>query len=276
MHITARAPTINCPDAIVIAGGGSKSMAGIGALHILKRNGHLKNVKVFAGTSAGAIAALGMALDRNAIDMCKAFVSETYKPNFDIGNFTNTFGIDTGMNLYKWIDLVMGNKDYTFQKILEETGITLVICATNLSKSAPVYFSPSTTPNFDVRLAVRMSCSLPVVFSAVRHEDEIYVDGALTDAFPIDYVANLPNVKNVLGIRYDSTEYSSLTDINSIDKFFMSLIAIATKDKYSPDANVITIDVGDLSVLDFKNPKKLKGAFKLGVNYMRDFLKKNE
>jgi hypothetical protein len=81
---------------------------------------------------------------------------------------------------------------------------------------------------------------------------------------------------NTLGIRYDSAEYSANKDINSIDKFFTSLIAISTRDRYSPDSNVLSIDVGKITVLDFKNPKVLKKAFKVGASRMSSILKKIE
>ena len=263
-------------DSLVIAGGGAKSMAGLGAIHILRKNGHLNGLKTVAGTSAGAIVATGVALNRNCVEMCKAFSRELYVPSIDIGNFSNAFGIDSGAHLYRWIDIVLGDRSHTFKSIYEETGMTLIICVTNLSTLSAKYFSPTETPDFDVKTAIRMSCSLPIFFSAVRHEGEVYVDGALTDAFPIDYVASLNTTKHTLGIRYDSQEYSANKDINSIDKFFTSLIAISTRDKYSPDSNVLSIDVGKITVLDFKNPKVLKKAFKLGATNMTEILKKIE
>ena len=263
-------------DSLVIAGGGAKSMAGLGAIHILRKNGHLEELRTVAGTSAGAIVATGVALNRNCVEMCKAFANETYVPSIDIGNFSNAFGIDTGAHLYRWIDIVLGERSHTFKSIYDETGITLIICATNMSTLSAKYFSPTETPDFDVKTAIRMSCSLPIFFSAVRHEGEVYVDGALTDAFPIDYVNNMETTHNTLGIRYDSAEYSTHKDINSIDKFFTSLVAISTRDKYSPDSNVMTIDVGKITVLDFKNPKVLKKAFKIGASRMSQILKKIE
>jgi predicted acylesterase/phospholipase RssA len=263
-------------DSLVIAGGGAKSMAGLGAIHILRKNGHLKDLRTVAGTSAGAIVATGVALNRNCVEMCKAFANEIYVPSIDIGNFSNAFGIDSGAHLSRWIDIVLGDRSHTFKSIYEETGMTLIICATNMSTLSAKYFSPTETPDFDVKTAIRMSCSLPIFFSAVRHEGEVYVDGALTDAFPIDYVAGLENVHHVLGIRYESVEYSATKDINSIDKFLTSLIAISTRDRYSPDSNVISIDVGKITVLDFKNPKVLKKAFKIGATKMTDILKKIE
>jgi predicted acylesterase/phospholipase RssA len=262
-------------DSLVIAGGGAKSMAGLGAIHILLKNGHLKELKTVAGTSAGAIVATGVALNRNCLEMCKAFANEIYSPSIDIKNFSNAFGIDSGAHLSRWIDIVLGDRSHTFKSIYDETGMTLIICATNISTLSAKYFSPTETPDFDVKTSIRMSCSLPIFFSSVRHEGEVYVDGALSDAFPIDYVAGLNTTTNTLGIRYDSAEYST-QNINSIDKFLMSLIAISTRDIYSSDNNVLSIDVGKITVLDFKNPRVLKKAFKIGATKMTEILKKIE
>jgi predicted acylesterase/phospholipase RssA len=262
-------------DAIVIAGGGAKVMSGLGAIHILKKGGHLTQVKTVAGTSAGAIVATGLALNKNCVELCKALSKNTYSPEVDLANFPRAFGIDTGAHLYSAIDILLGEKTYTFRSILEETGITLIICATNLSEFKATYFSPMETPDFDVRTAIRMSCSLPVLFSAVRHENSVYVDGALSDPFPVDYVASLKHVNNVLGIRYESLEYKTPMEINSIEKFCTSLIATSTRDRFK-HPNIFTIDVGEISVMDFKTPHILKKSFKIGARAMMHLLKKNE
>ncbi|AGE57763.1 lipid hydrolase [Acanthocystis turfacea Chlorella virus NTS-1] len=271
MNATVR---IHKPEALVLAGGGAKSMSALGAIHVLKKAGQLDRAKIFAGTSAGAIVAAGIALDRDPIEMVRKFTDTRYRANFDIENFGNAFGLDTGENLFEWIDIVLDSEPHTFQSIYEKTGATLIVCATNLSTSKAVYFSRFEHPDMDVKTAIRMSCSLPIYFSAVRHEDEVYVDGALTDPFPVDYVSGLS--KNVLGIRYESNEYKTPMNITRLDEFLKSLVIVSTKDVFSKDANVFTIDVGDLSVLDFKNPKKLKKSFKVGFTAMQNFLKKND
>lgn len=267
-------PRIKFPESIVLAGGGAKSMSALGALHVLKKTGQLKNAKIFAGTSAGAIVAAGMVLDREPIDMVKKFTENSYKSNFDIANFGNTFGLDTGENLFEWIDIVLGNESHTFQSLYEKTGKTLVVCATNLSMAEPVYFSHITSPEMDVKLAIRMSCSLPLFFSAVKFQDNVFVDGALTDPFPIEYVMKMND--NVLGIRYESSEYKIPMPIERLDEFLKSIVVVATKDNFPKDANIFIIDVGNLSVLDFKNPKKLKKSFKIGYQSMLQFIKKND
>lgn len=267
-------PNIKFPEAIVLAGGGAKSMSALGALHVLKKCGKLKNAKIFAGTSAGSIVAAGMSLDRDPIEMVKKFTEYSYRSKFDIQNFGNAFGLDTGENLSEWIDLVIGPDPLTFQDIYDKNGTTLIVCATNLSQSRAEYFSRHMHPDMDVRIAIRMSCSLPGFFTAVRYNDEIFVDGALSDPFPYEHVSSIS--KNVLGIRYESSEYKSPMKIEHLQDFIKSLIVVTTKDKFPIDGNIFTINVGDLSVLDFKDSKKLKKSFKLGFTAMKDFIKKND
>lgn len=265
---------INKPEGIVLAGGGCKAMSVLGALHVLKKCGQLEKTKIYAGTSAGAIVAAGMALDREPIEMVKKFTENSYRTSFDLQNFGNTFGLDTGENLFDWIDIVLGGESYTFESLFDKTGKTLVVCATNLSVAEPVYFSHLTTPMMDVKLSIRMSCSLPLFFSAVKFQDNVFVDGALTDPFPIGYVMEMND--NVLGIRYESSEYKTPMNIGRLDEFLKSIVIVTTKDSFPKDSNVFTIDVGNLSVLDFKNPKKLKKSFKIGYQSMLQFMKKND
>ena len=263
------------PDALVIAGGGGKSMASIGSICVLKKAGHLKNLKLVAGTSAGAIVAAGVALDRSLIEVCKAFVNETYTPDFDLTNFTTTFGIDTGAHLNRWIDIVVHDDALTFSDVKKMTGIELVVCATNLTTRCPTYFSARETPDMSVKKAIKMSCSIPMYFSTMMHDGCVYVDGALVDSFPYDYVASLEDVHNPMGIRYKSAEYDTPSKIENLNGFLKSLVVTATKDKYSPRANNIMINVGNATVFDFKNPSMLRKLFHLGVVQTREYLKKN-
>ena len=62
---------IKQPEALVLAGGGAKSMSALGAIHVLKKAGQLNKLKIVAGTSAGAIVAAGIALGRDPITMVK-------------------------------------------------------------------------------------------------------------------------------------------------------------------------------------------------------------
>lgn len=265
---------MNHPDALVVAGGGAKAFTALGAVHVLKKAGRLDKLKAVAGTSAGAIVAAGVALGRPPLEMCKAFVRERYVPKYDLANFGTTFGIDTGEHLDKWIDFVLDG-EHTFESIKRDTGIDLIVCATDLNERKAKYFDPQSTPNADVATAIRMSCAIPLYFSAVIYENAVYVDGALCDNFPYEIVAARDNVKNPLGIAYI---YDKKTGpVTNFEQYVSAIIHCATDKQYVRDrANLLMLDCGDTKIFDFKNPRILKKLFKSGALQTSDWIKKNE
>lgn len=262
------------PDALVVAGGGAKAFAALGAVHVLKKMGRLDNLKTVAGTSAGAIVAAGVALGRPPLDMCKAFVRERYVPKYDIKKFGETFGLDTGEHLDKWIEFVLDG-EHTFESIKRDTGIDLIVCATDLNDRKAKYFDPKSTPTVDVATALRMSCAIPLYFSAVAFEGRVYVDGALCDNFPYEFVATRDGVDAPLGIAY---AYDGQTGpVENFEQYVTAIVHCATDKQHVRDrANVLTLECGDTKLFDFKNPRVLRKLFKSGVLQTNVWIKKNE
>lgn len=261
------------PDALVIAGGGAKAFSALGAVHVLKKAGSLDKLKAVAGTSAGAIVAASVALKRKPMDMCKEFVREVYKPSFDIKNFSKTFGIDSGEHLDKWINIVLDGQ-HTFESIQKATGIDLIVCTTDLNERKAKYFDPQTTPHADVATVIKMSCTIPLYFNAVMYEDHVFVDGALCDNFPYEYVAAKEGIENPLGLVY---LYDTQTGpVENLEQYISAMIHCATEKQYIRDrANVLAIDCGNAKIFDFKQPKVIKRLFKTGVLQTYDWIKKN-
>jgi predicted acylesterase/phospholipase RssA len=205
--------------------------------------------------------------------MCKAFVGDVYAPDFDLQNFSRTFGVDTGVHIERWIDIVLDGR-YTFESIRRATGIDLVVCATNLNQRKPAYFSADRTPTIDVATAIRMSCAIPLYFSAVTLEDEVFVDGALCDNFPYEWVANRENIRFPMGIKYTSCDQRG-GQVRSLEQYLAALLQCATNQQHTREnANVLELDCGDAKVFDFKSPKALKKLFKAGVVQTGDWIKK--
>jgi hypothetical protein len=60
----------------------------------------------------------------------------------------------------------------------------LVIIGTDLESHAPVYFDYINNPTMMVKLAVRISTSIPFVFQPVDYLGKTYIDGAVTTSLP--------------------------------------------------------------------------------------------
>lgn len=221
------------PETVVLAGGGARMISQLGALRAIQRSGHLKNVKRIIGTSAGAVLGTALALGR---DLDEVFLNNVHhrkwSPDIDLSALTTRYGLDTGLDLSAWIHEVMGGKKWTFAALKKRRGVSLEIVATNLSKGQAVYWGPETSPDMDVALALRMSCSIPFFFASVLHPDSssatssVFVDGAITDNYPIQHALLTCAPELVLGIK---AEGSPATSVNTLRAFAGVLTDLLTR-----------------------------------------------
>lgn len=181
---------------LVLEGGGSKGSSFVGAIKVLEESGY--TFDKFAGSSAGAIMAGLLAVGYNSEELGKVFM-ETDFGRFqddswgifrDIYRIFKKFGFYKGRSFERWygdlLEKKTGNRDITFMEVYEKYGKVLVVTGTNLSKRQPMYFHYKTTPEMSILSAVRISISLPLVFQAVKKDNDIYVDGGMLNNYPID------------------------------------------------------------------------------------------
>lgn len=268
-------------DTLVLSGGGAKGLAALGAVNVLARAGYLDGVDTFVGTSAGALVAASLAVRMAPCAAVRAFCSRRFKPD---PAFTN-FGIDGGESLDAWIRAVVG--DLTLRDVRERHGSTLVVCVTNLSEARAEYFHPDTHPDVPARDALRMSCAIPLVFSAVRFRGALYVDGALTNNFPLEYARGLRDPgregregreKNresrVLGVHVVGRPGS--VPIATYGEYLAAVTRAVVQRPVPPSRHVLALRVSDASAVDLDlHPSAVKSLFNSGARQAREFVKKN-
>jgi NTE family protein len=315
---------------IVFEGGGVKGVAYGGALLRLEEIVTLSEIERVAGTSAGAITAclLAVGYDANSISKIIAstdfskFEDDTFLFIRDIYRLIKHYGWNRGDTFEKWLgDLIeqkTGNRDLTFQKLHEkvinnEPGYKeLYVVATNVTKQRAESISFETYPELTLVKAVRMSMSIPVFFTSVKYEENMFVDGGLTANFPVQIFDNkkyLSNPQNgilaysgydenfcfnyeTLGFRVDSAKEKNYlnptwegdpSSTKSLKKFIMSLInftieMVNKKHLNKNDWNrTIFIDSGDVGTTEFKlKQDKIDFLIHSGVKGVDDyFLWKN-
>lgn len=261
---------------LVLSGGGMKGVASLGAAVALKRAGMLKGVRTMVGTSAGALVAAALATDRASLGVLSDLVDSSYKPDIDFGNLMSTFGLDSGRHLDHWISVLMGGKRYTFEEVRRQHGVDLVVCATNLSERRPQYFGPDSTPNMDVSLALRMSCAIPLYFAAVSHEGKLFVDGAVSDNFPMAWAAQTYGLDGVLGIAFKPRRSNPNTNL---EDYVGALVECSTRRHYDPSLHrrVLQLDTGARSAFEFGMKKRdMKKLYVGGAKQAREWIKKNK
>lgn len=177
---------------LIASGGGIKGLAYCGALHKLNP----PPMKGYAGTSVAALIMSLFAIGYTPDELMKIFEDINIDKINDGGQHYITiiyelyhqWGNIDGDYLYEFLGEIIakktGNKDFTINDLYDSRRITLAIMTTNLNHQRGEVFIALTNGDIPIRLAVRMSISIPGVFAPVKYKDCYYVDGAMTKNYP--------------------------------------------------------------------------------------------
>jgi predicted acylesterase/phospholipase RssA len=241
---------------LVIAGGAMKALSVIGIIKYLEEKDLIKYIRTFVGTSAGAVMTLLLALGYTHKDIYKLslqILEDESVTTFNVENILDifaTYGMSSGENLEILFNRIITQKyhinDMNFIDFTKASGKNLVICVSNLTKETHEYFSVDTTPNMSVAKAIKISCSIPLMYSPVTLNDNIYLDGGLYNNFPIDYFSDHV-LKDILGINIRTTNYQKSDNFLNYVRFILNSLAekFNTKSINIKDRNVITLEFED-------------------------------
>lgn len=188
---------------LILGPGGVKGLLELGALKYLSQRQLLSNVTTIVGISIGSIIgffmSIGMNIDQIIVlaSIVTPFSDFSGSASVTIEKITNIISkwglLDTASlkTLISDISRQYIDDAPTFTKIFEKTGIKLVIVASNLSKNKAVHFSIDSFPNMNAIDAIMLSINIPILFGSIAFENDLFVDGALIDPFPINrYIDN--------------------------------------------------------------------------------------
>tara|TARA_Y100000389_G_scaffold11533_2_gene10607 strand:- start:4263 stop:5150 length:888 start_codon:yes stop_codon:yes gene_type:complete len=210
---------------LVISGGGLYGMCMLGVFRYLYIENKLKNIKNVAGNSIGSFFALAYCLDINIDELEKLIKEIIYDKNATINknNLGNVF-IYNGIldfnvivinKLKKYINKKYNINDMTFIDLSKKFGKNLYISTTNINSGKNTIFSTDNYPNISIFDATCASMSLPYIAIPVKINEEYYVDGLLTNNFPLNIFENI-HKDNILGIVIKIINKFTLKKIENI------------------------------------------------------------
>lgn len=195
---------------LILSGGAFRCCSHIGCIQYLEEHNMLKPIMTFIGTSAGSLVCLCLCLGMSSTQIREAIfdfiaLQHDCPPNIEnILNLYYTLGIDDGSIIVRFVELMLTRKyntrSMTFIEFAKASGKNLVVYASKLPTLDTMYFSLDTTPDIDVGIAIRASCSLPIIFTPVQIGTQIYIDPGLVSNFPYDYIEK-NRLKDTLGIQ---------------------------------------------------------------------------
>lgn len=242
---------------LIISGGSTKSIAVLGGLKVLEELYLLDDVKNFIGTSAGSIICfalvLGFSVDEALVFLKGNFILNKFH-DLDLDelvsfNIFETYGFDSGKNIIGFLQnalfLKLKVKDMSFIELTKTTGKNLVVGVANITKQQSEHFSVDTTPELSIIQAIRMSISLPFVFTPVLYKESYYVDGGIYESFPTSYLEKFKDpLKDTLGICTSSQSKNNvITNILDYVTVLFGSIVDKANEVAVTNAKIKTIEI---------------------------------
>lgn len=207
-------------NTLLCAGGGVRCIAFIGIFkkieELIKSNIEIPkiNIKTVAGVSAGSIFGLLYTLGYTSKEMEDEILHKKLDQLKDIKfmNFISKYGLDSGNNIMLWIESLMVKKEFTgnltFEELFKKTNMDFQVYAANLNKYSFTKFNYECTPKLKVLDAVRMSISIPFMFTINKfnvdtcemdESSDTHVDGGLIQNYPIELFKD--SLETLLGFK---------------------------------------------------------------------------
>jgi predicted acylesterase/phospholipase RssA len=253
---------------VVIAGGALKVISAIGCLQYLYEKKCYDKIINYVGTSAGALISFFAVLGYTPTAMIEFIKTHLYTDDisqFNIEeafNMFESYGLSSGESINKFTREIlrskMGVEDISFIDLAKKTGKNLVVCVSNLSKERCEFLGVDTEPDMSVLLAIRISCSLPLIFAPITYKDDIYLDGVMYNNFPIDYFKG-STLRDIFGINIMNPSYQKTGNLFEYLTFIIYTLLEKSQQykQYASDheKNIVTINMEDpdwFSIMDLK------------------------
>ncbi|HEX2165525.1 MAG TPA: patatin-like phospholipase family protein [Thermoanaerobaculia bacterium] len=281
---------------LAFEGGGVKGVAYAGALQTLGAAGGLDGVDRIAGTSAGSITALVVALGYTPEEVTRIVL------DLDFDEFRDgTFLTDAErlFEQYGWhpafaatclfeclVEQRLGDRRATFADLharaeADPAFRDLYVVSTDLDRGDWVVFSHEDPRWADLPLAdaVRASMAIPFYFTAQEIAGDVFVDGGVLMNYPIGLFDQREDAGETLGFYL-----GGLPDAKPVDDFvayteqvFASLLAVQTDDVCADPDDVrrsVFIDPLGIATTDFGLTREQKCALiESGAKATREYLR---
>jgi NTE family protein len=167
-------------------------IAHVGVLKALHRAGI--SIHSVAGTSGGALVAGLFCAERNVADLEEAVRRIGWKRLAGLTLFASR-GLATSEPIARFVSRMIAPRTR-----FSEMALPLAVTATDLLTGETVIFRDDACP---VPEAVRISCTIPLVYAPVVRGGRLLVDGGVSDPLPVDAAQSLgPDVVVAVSLKH--------------------------------------------------------------------------
>ena len=229
--------------ALVLASGGAKGFAHIGAIEALEESGY--EITSIAGASMGAL--IGGIYAAGGLDKVKEWMYDlTNKEVFRLVDFTlSPHAFVKGDRLMDALKAIVPDCN------IENLNIPYCAVATDLKEGRDVVLRSGS-----LYAAIRASISIPMLFRPVEHEDMLLIDGGITNGLPLDRVERTEGDKLVAVNLEDSDWEDDDAEMPKAESGTSALTILSRKLQAGLNAlsnNYISLTYDTISILMKRN-----------------------
>jgi predicted acylesterase/phospholipase RssA len=220
-------------DTLVLSGGSIHAIVMLGALQYSDDNYLLKKIDKYVGTSAGAICGYLLAIGYTPIEimvyLCTKQILEKMK-NFNIVAMMRGGGATSFSHIHEQLEKMTIEKIgqlITLGDLYKKYGKELHCITHNLTSDKLEVLSHETYPDMPCLIALRMSANLPFIFDHFKYLGSFYIDGGISNNFPID-IGDKKGIK-ILGLTIYNTNRNFSQNKDNMVEYIYQLMAIPIK-----------------------------------------------
>lgn len=228
---------------VAFGGGFARGIAHVGVLRALEK--HRVPISAVAGVSSGAIMAAAVASGASSHDIEQVALSMKFS---DVARWTlNIAGLAGNDRMISFLARLLKVDRF------ERMRMPLAIVATDLILGKPVTFQGTG----DVVLPIRASCAYPGLFSPIRYQGRLLVDGFVSMEVPAAPLLHM-GADRVISVNipnHDGLDYGNMFSV--VNRCFQVMSAHCESNWRRYSKLVITPPVADMSWDSFASAKRL-------------------
>lgn len=220
---------------LIVCGGGVKIMNFLGVVALLEERGVLDGITRFYGVSSGGILSVMLAIGYSAQEIKDFLLKFDFMKvvnDIDPSNILDEYGLSFGRNMEIVTQSVLtfklgeNNLDYTLNQLYLDKNISITLAAYSINDKRITYFDH--TCKIPIWKALVASCRVPLVFTPFDIDGSKYLDGGVSDNFPIHLISD-EEIKHTIGIY---SQNDSVLQFDGLPNYLMSLFNLFVASNY--------------------------------------------
>jgi NTE family protein len=273
---------------LVFSGGSSKGFSYLGVIKAFYEFGILDHLEEISGTSIGALFAVIVSLKMTPNDIISIFMeidlNWLHNLNSDsILHLINKYGLDNGNNLEKFLESVVSIRfpnlkpsEVTFLDLWTYNPIKINITGSKVYQGIiePQLYNHILTPKMSIVKALRISMSIPPLFSPINDDTGHLVDGGIINNYPIDFYKD--KLDSTIGVlcseKIINEKCKNVVDIyKSIIVYMITKETLMKKNKYLDNTIIIESSIQMFHIFNLSQEEK-SNIINLGYQLTKQYL----